>query len=316
MQKRRFKHGAANHVYQRTINRYNIFYDHFDYIVYFTILSVVSEKYDILISGLCLMIDHIHILINARCKTILSRFLSHVTSLFVREYNSSVGRHGPLFEERFGSAPKSDKKRLLSCIIYIGNNPVERGICDRAESYRWNFIAYMSSRHPFSEELIVRRASAKLKKALSVVDHFRDAGRYLNYKILQFLYEGLDGKESEQLTDYIICRYNVIDYESVRRHFESYDHLLTSMCSTTGSEFDIKEQKDRFSDLIYYKMADVVRREVRDSVREVIVWDREAKIPLANRLLRMVGVTREQVCRFLHLDSEWLAGILFHKGHF
>ena len=34
MEKRKFKKGEANHVYQRTISGFNIFYDLEDYIVY------------------------------------------------------------------------------------------------------------------------------------------------------------------------------------------------------------------------------------------------------------------------------------------
>ena len=153
MKARRYKEGACNHVYQRTIDRFNIFYDITDYLVYYTIVSIAVQKYEVTILALCLMIDHIHMLISTSSKKVLSTFVSFITSVFVREYNSSIGRKGPLFDERFGSAPKSDKKKLMSTIIYIGNNPVERKLCLRAEQYRWNFIASLDSDYPFSEPI-------------------------------------------------------------------------------------------------------------------------------------------------------------------
>ena len=119
MRGRKFKRNICNHVYQRTIDRFNIFYDTIDYLVYFTIFCVSASKYKVTVLGLCLMIDHIHALVTASCKCVLSNFISNVTSVFVREYNSSLNRKGPLFEKRFGSAPKVDKKRLMSAIIYI-----------------------------------------------------------------------------------------------------------------------------------------------------------------------------------------------------
>ena len=89
MEKRKFKEGEANHVYQRTISGFNIFYDVEDYIVYYTIFSVLAVRYDIIVYGLCLMIDHVHSLFTSHSASTMSRFISHVTSLFVKEYNVS-----------------------------------------------------------------------------------------------------------------------------------------------------------------------------------------------------------------------------------
>ena len=301
MQKRRFKHGAANHVYQRTINRYNIFYDHFDYIVYFTILSVVSEKYDILISGLCLMIDHIHILINARSKTILSRFVSHVTSLFVREYNSSVGRHGPLFEERFGSAPKSDKKRLLSCIIYIGNNPVEKKLCVSADEYRWNFLKYHVCRSPFSAALPKSQCSRSLRRCIGLVNAVADAGCYLNYAQMYGMFSKLNERDKEILTDHIITIYNPFD-GGILNYYDDYEQMIGAMRSTAGAEHEIKEVWHNGTDRIYHDMTDWLKKYLkRHSVRNVIVLPVERKLELAELLIRYTGARQFEVAKFLHL---------------
>jgi REP element-mobilizing transposase RayT len=150
MEKRKFKEGEANHVYQRTVSGFNIFYDVEDYLVYYTVFSVLAVKYDIVVYGLCLMIDHIHSLFMSRYKNLMSRFISHVTLLFVKEYNSAHGRKGPLFEERFGSSVKNGIKLLRTAISYLYNNPVEKLLCGRAQDFRWNFLAYAHSRNPFS----------------------------------------------------------------------------------------------------------------------------------------------------------------------
>ena len=62
--------------------------------------------------------------------------MDRFTSWFVREYNSFSGRTGKLFKKNYGSAPKSDSKKIRSCINYIGNNPVEKSLCERAQDYR------------------------------------------------------------------------------------------------------------------------------------------------------------------------------------
>ena len=47
MKSRKFLCREFHHVYQRTLKGFNIFYDLEDYLVYYTIFSVMSRKYGI-----------------------------------------------------------------------------------------------------------------------------------------------------------------------------------------------------------------------------------------------------------------------------
>lgn len=305
MKVRRFKRGVCNHVYQRTIDRFNIFYDTIDYLVYFTIFCVCASKYKVIVRGLCLMIDHIHMLVSTVSKEDLSNFVSNVTSVFVREYNSSLTRKGPLFEKRFGSAPKIDKKRLMSAIIYLGNNPVEKQICSRAELYQWNFLAYMVSSHPFSAP-IPDEISDSLNCALGVVNWCHATGKYLNHALLNNLWKRLSEQERRQLADYIVVKYNVIDYPGLKSYFGSYEQMVLSMHSTTGSEYDLKEYTDRSSDIIYHEMMRYISRDSAGMCRKVIILPQNLKRELFRRLKTHTGATSGQIHKFLHLkDVPW-----------
>ena len=77
MKARRYKEGACNHIYQRTIDRFNIFYDIADYLVYYTIVSIAVQKYEVSILALCLMIDHTHAGLN-----ILEKSPEHVRLVY------------------------------------------------------------------------------------------------------------------------------------------------------------------------------------------------------------------------------------------
>lgn len=301
MKARKYKEEIYLHVYQRTINRFNIFYDIKDYLIYFSIFCVAAERYGIAVMELCLMIDHIHMLIKTSSKKNLSEFISFVTSVFVREYNSSIGRKGSLFESRFGSAPKLTKKKLMSAIIYIGNNPVERKICIKGENYRWNFIAYISSDHPFSKALVLNDISYKLKKAIKEINFLHKNKKHLNYGILERLFNGLTSEEKNQLTDYIIHKYNVLDIKSLMSHFDSYQELLISLHSTTGSEYDLKEDQDSASDLIYREMIKVTRKHYGEDIRKVISSSPEEKFQIAEVIRRMTSSQIWQIEKFLHL---------------
>lgn len=304
MKARKYKDEHYIHIYQRTINRFNIFYDLRDYLIYFTIFCIAAKRYGITTMELCLMIDHIHMLIKAASKKNLSEFISFVTSVFVREFNSSIGRKGSLFESRFGSAPKLTKKKLMSAIIYIGNNPVERKICIKGEDYRWNFLAYINSNHPFSKELILKESSYNLKKSIKEIDSLYRNEKHLNYKLLERLLKKLTIDERIQLTDYIICKYNVIDTKSVMSHFESYQELLTSLHSTTGSEYDIKEDQDCASDLIYRDMIKIARKYYGEDIRKVIWASSEEKFQIAEVIRQQTSAQIWQIEKFLHLKID------------
>ncbi|MBR5300572.1 MAG: transposase, partial [Bacteroidales bacterium] len=228
MEKRKFKEGEANHVYQRTKSGFNIFYDVEDYLVYYTIFSVMATRYNIQVYGLCLMIDHIHSLFTAPDRMIMSRFISHVTLVFVKEYNAGHKRTGPLFEGRFGSSVKKGMKLLRTAISYLYNNPVEKRLCNRAQDYRWNFLAYADSKNPFSQKITIRDAPYSLKRIFKEIDYEAGRNRHLSYPQLRRMMAKLTNTEKDILTDYIISAYNPFSYEQLISFYGSYETMLTA----------------------------------------------------------------------------------------
>ena len=71
------------HIYQRTVNGFNIFYDLEDYLVFYTIFSVISGLYGISILQLCMMIDHVHMLISSESLSAVSAFVRRYSCLFI-----------------------------------------------------------------------------------------------------------------------------------------------------------------------------------------------------------------------------------------
>ena len=231
-----------NHTYQRSVSGFNIFYEVEDYLVYYTIFSVMSRRYGMVVYGLCLMIDHIHTLTStSSCKT-FSKFMSNVAIQFVKEYNRYHNRVGPLFSECFGSAPKAGLKRLRTAIAYLFNNPVERLLCKRAQEYRWNFLAYAASDNPFSDPLVLKKASRRLRRALKEVDGTVKRNEYMTYVQLKRMFVGMDARETNQLIDYIIVRYNIIRYEDLTtKCYDGYENMLMAINSNAGSEYEVQE---------------------------------------------------------------------------
>lgn len=166
-----------------------------------------------------------------------------MNSRFAKMYNANAGTTGPVFETPFGSAPKQGAKKARTNLIYIANNPVERQLVTCAEDYRWNYLAYMVTNHPFSKDIVIRRSSKALCRAVKTVRAQFQNGFPMNYTLLKNITKDLTPEEIRQITDFIISTYNVIDYPQFIRFFDNYADMMTSIHATTGSEYDLNEQR-------------------------------------------------------------------------
>lgn len=302
--RRKFYRGVVNHVYQRTIDGVHLFYTVDDCLVFFTILSICARSAEVQILELCLMHNHIHILVKTETLKTLSRFVDHFSAWFVQEYNSYVGRTGKLLTKNFGSAPKWDEKRLRSAIIYVGNNPVEKKFCKKAKEYRWNFLAYRNNSWPFSCKVVMRKVSFSMKKAFQEVDSMVHLNQPLRYALLNRIFEKLSKDEKEQLVDYIISSYSPIDYEELESHFKSYESMLLAMESTTGDDYDIKESRDDFSLNAFNQMMKYMMSKLPENkVRTVTTYALDEKISLFRELQTHTSASLHQICSFLHLKA-------------
>lgn len=252
---RRFICGSLVHTYKITTNANILFYRLEDRLTMFTIMSVTASKTKMTVGGVCLMFTHIHEILFPKDRAHMISFESECISKFARSYNADTGHTGSVFMSPFGWSCKSSSKDSRSSTIYLFNNPVEKGLCSRALEDRWNFLAYYQNPHPFSKPLVKHNASFHLRRACSQVDMFFNKGNYLNQATVRRLFSKItDLEEREQLTDYIIAKYNFINYDMLIRQFGSYDKLVVACDSTTGSEFDVGEVFDRTSDVPYRKM--------------------------------------------------------------
>ena len=302
--RRKFYRGITNHIYQRTIEGNQLFYCIEDCLVFYTIFSVCVKSAQILVHELCLMHNHVHFLAKTETVEELSAFVDHYTAWFVREYNAFVNRTGKLFKKNFGSAPKWEEKKLRSAIIYVGNNPVEKHFCQRAEQYRWNFLAFGKSEHPFSEKIIKSKISPELKKALKAVDVMVELNLPLKYTQLIHLTRNLKDKEMNQFVDYVISAYFPFDYKELSSHFKSFESMLEAMDSTTGDDYDIKEQRDSFSLAVFHEMVRYLQKGMKKyEIRKITTLPIDRKMEIYHELRQHTSASDHQARNFLHLPK-------------
>lgn len=303
--KRKFYKGALNHVYQRTVGGVHLFYTVEDCLVFYSIFSVCARSSGIKALELCIMHNHVHILIDTENVHELYSFMDRVSAWFVRAYNCMHGRKGKLLKKSFGSAPKWEEKKKRSAAIYVGNNPVEKRFCRYAEEYRWNFLAYFKSDHPFSEAIKSTEASQNLKKFIKIVDNLIDLNLPLRYSLLHSFRSKLNAKEFEQLVDHAISGYLPFDYDALFSLFKSHDDMIVAMRSTTGDEFDIKEARDDFSLAFFREMMGYMQSHHSDDfVAKMISLPLEDKFRIVSELQANTNASSHQICQFLHIPVE------------
>ena len=298
---RKFFREEVMHVYQRAINGFNIFYTLEDRLVFYTIFSVFLRRFNITALALCLMSYHFHAFLICGSRQTFYKFVSSVTSLYSRLFNESVSRKGRLFDKSFGSAPKMGEKQVRSAIPYLFNNPVEKNLCSDPQAYPWNFLAYLDSDNPFSDRICRDKCRRRLRRSLSEVDSTFSSDCWMSYAQLKRIYKGLSDMEKRQLTDYIIKKYLPFDVMKLCSYYKSLDMMKIAIRSNTGSEYNIREEYNPYSDTAYQEIENYISDKVTADIKDVISLSVEERITLAADILSNTNATPRQVAKYLHL---------------
>ena len=297
MNNRIFREGSAHHLYLKALNGNVLFYRTEDYIFFLTLLSTIARRYGIKIDALCIMFNHVHVFVRTVDESIFRAFCRDLQSHFSIGYNKEYHLKGKLMM-RSGYAPKVSRKSILSCLIYIVNNPVAGHLSKKAVDYKWNLLAFLQSSHPFSEKLVKRSSRLRLREAAGIVDYCFKKGTTLNYAIQNNIFRDLTSKEKRTVTDYIVNLYNPIDKEAFLARFEDWETALLAIDSTTGTDYDIQEVWDDHS--VYLRM---LKLSLNHGIQP---WrfnemEKTERLRLVKDLSGIPGSTTEHIRRFLHL---------------
>lgn len=296
--------GEIHHIYQKTAGGVVVFYSMSDYLVFYTIYCTMAERMEIDVLALCPMPDHLHNAIRVRSREQLQEFVQQYTRIFAHEWNKSRKRKGSLFRKTFGYAAKLGNKAVRTTLNYNYNNPPERKIVQNAEDYRWNFLKYYKCRNPFSEVLHESHSSAKLRTALQELRTLHKKGEWVRYAVLDRWMNKLSIKEIQQLADYIVSTWNVIDYNGLISYYGSYESMIRSFHDNTGSEYDIREDKDNYSDSVYTDCTKILIRDgMITSVRDIPKLQGVRKLQLYKTLSERTTAKPKQLEKYLHLSA-------------
>ena len=125
------------HVTARGVDGCPIVLDDDDRFGFVRLLRDVCRRFLWRCHAFCLMDTHYHVLVAAGLGAV-SAGCHRLNGLHAQRFNERHDRTGHLFGDRFYARVLESDAHLAAAVLYIRNNPVRAGICDRAADWRWS----------------------------------------------------------------------------------------------------------------------------------------------------------------------------------
>ena len=125
------------HIATRSLPNERLFRDEHDFARFLSGLRVNIETGDCRCLCFCLMTTHYHLVLET-AHGVLSKLMQRLNQGYAIAYNARYGRRGHAFSERYLATLILDDAHLLVAFRYTVRNPVEAGICERAEDWEWS----------------------------------------------------------------------------------------------------------------------------------------------------------------------------------
>ncbi len=139
--------GVVSHITQRAAGKEPLFIEDDDYLLMLGLLKESSEKFQLRYYSLCLMPNHLHLLLRPDQKN-LDQAMRWLFSRYASRFNKRYQRKGHLFGGPYRQSVCLDNTYLITASVYIHLNPVRAGLIQNALSYRWSSISLYCGNTP------------------------------------------------------------------------------------------------------------------------------------------------------------------------
>ena len=139
--------GVPHHVVLRGNNRRRLFSYRRDYLYFISLMSRHLPNANITLHALCLMPNHIHLLLTPLEEISLGAFVKRTAQRYAQVRNNRYRTTGKLFEQRYYSKPMKSEAQLAVATAYIDLNPVRASLVDDGMRYDWSTLRIHSGLH-------------------------------------------------------------------------------------------------------------------------------------------------------------------------
>jgi putative transposase len=126
------------HIISRGNNREPVFQEKEDFEKYLEICRRYKEQYEFKLYHWVLMSNHIHLLIETKENSSLSKIMQGINLAYTIWFNRKNGKVGHLWQDRYKSAVVEKDRYLLECGRYIERNPLRARIVNDPREYPWS----------------------------------------------------------------------------------------------------------------------------------------------------------------------------------
>lgn len=166
---------TIHHIYNRGVNRQNIFFakEHWHFFLRRLIELFVPEKADIL--AYCLMPNHFHLMVSVHIAEFGNEVMMPFTVSYTRAVNRQMQRSGPIFQGTYQAKPLNSLETQIHVSRYIHLNPVMAGLVKLPED--WMFSSYRD---------YIGMRNGQLPKKELILSDFNDSNDYRIYTMSQW----------------------------------------------------------------------------------------------------------------------------------
>ena len=136
-----FTAGEVYHVYNRGVDRKDIFAQPENYLYLLGKVKQLVAELPITVLAYCLMPNHYHFVLRQEGDVPVSQFIQRLFQTYTQAFNKQQGRRGPLFEGRFHHVHVDEDDYIVHLCRYVHLNPVAAGMV--ADPSAWPYSNYL-----------------------------------------------------------------------------------------------------------------------------------------------------------------------------
>ncbi|MFA5773423.1 MAG: transposase [Candidatus Paceibacterota bacterium] len=196
--------GEYYHIYNRGVEKREIFLDKEDYFYFLKLLYICNSKKSIKlrkieknfergetivnIGAYCLMPNHFHLLCHEKTENGISVFMKKLLTAYAMYFNKKYERNGVLFQGRFKSEHASTDKYLKYLYAYIHLNPakLKEPKWRELKNYNTKDLLNFIKQYPYSSLYEYLNDKIKITNPASFPDYFQNAKDHLD-ELFQWL---------------------------------------------------------------------------------------------------------------------------------
>jgi putative transposase len=129
---------SSIHIVQRGVNDAACFAHATNYWFFLKALRRARREHGCAIHAYVLMADHFQLLVTPKTEGAVGRMLAQLGAGYVRHFNASTGRRGPLWRGQSQAGVVAGDAALLRCQRMLELEPVRAGLVATPGLYRWS----------------------------------------------------------------------------------------------------------------------------------------------------------------------------------